>query len=126
MKRLWLAAGLLLLVAGACFFASLYQHRQIDHMLDTLDRLEATYEAGDTHQAYRLAKALAEKYTRVGKILYCYIAHNDLAESQETAAVLPALLLQGRQEEIKMEIARLREQLRYLRGIDDPLWQNIL
>lgn len=126
MKRLWLAAGLLLLVADACLFASLYQHRQIDRMLGTLDRLEATYETGDTHEAYRLAKTLATDYARVGKVLYCYVAHNDLAESQETAAVLPALILQGGREEMKMEIARLREQLQYLRGIDDPLWQNIL
>ena len=126
MKRLWIAAGLLVLAAGLCLFGSIYQHRQIDQMLVTLDRLEATYEAGDTAQAYQLAKELSDQYTRVGKVLYCYIAHNDLAESQETAAVLPALLLQSGQEEMKMEIARLREQLRYLRCIDDPLWENIL
>ena len=127
MKRLWVAVALLGVAISLCVSASLYQHRHIDRMLGTLDRLEAAYAAGDSPEAQRLARQLAEEYKAVGRVLYCFIAHSDLAESQETVTLLPALLQQGgRQEELGMEIARLREQLLHLREIDDPLWQNIL
>ena len=127
MKRLWVAVTLLGLAISLCVSASLYQHQHIDRMLGTLDRLEAACDAGDNTEAQRLAHQLTEEYEAVGRVLYCFIAHNDLAESQETVNLLPALLQQGgQQEELGMEIARLREQLLHLREIDDPLWKNIL
>jgi len=126
MKRLWVAAVLLCVAAGLCLSASLYQHRQIDRMLDTLDRLETAYNNENTAEAYRFAECLVREYRAVGRVLYCFIAHSDLAASQETVTLLPALLQHGGQEELTMEIARLREQLLHLREIDDPLWQNIL
>ena len=126
MKRLWVAVALLGLAASLCVCASLYQHRHIDRMLDTLDRLERAYAAGDMQTANQLAEQLQEDYEAAGRVLYCFIAHSDLAGSQETVALLPALLRQGRQEELEMEIARLREQLGHLQTIDDPLWQNVL
>ena len=126
MKRLWIAVALLGIAAGLCLGASLYQHRQIDRMLGTLDRLEQAYTQGDIATAQRLADQLYRDYEAVGRVLYCFIAHSSLENSQETVALLPALLRQGKQEELEMEIARLREQLRYLSTLDDPLWENIL
>lgn len=126
MKRLWIAVGLLAVAVGLCVTATLYQHRQIDRMLGTLDRLETAYTAGDSAEAHRLAEQLATDYEATGQVLYCFIAHKELADSQETVAVLPALLRQGGEEELRMEIARLREQFRYLRDVDDPTVWNIL
>lgn len=126
MKRLWIAVALLAVAVGLCTVTTLYQHRQIDQLTANLDRLESAYTAGDMAQAERLAKQVVADYTAVGKILYCFVAHSDLADSQETVAMLPALLQQGGEEELKMELARLREQLAYLRGVDDPTIGNIL
>ena len=126
MKRLWVAVTLLALAAGLCVGASLYQHHCIDQMLNTLDLLERAYSAEQKQSALALARQLVKDYQQAGRLLYCFIAHSDLAESQETIALLPALLQEGKQEEFQMELARLREQLRYLRDIDDPLPQNIL
>ena len=126
MKRLWIAVALLAVAAGLCTVTTLYQHRQIDRLTANLDRLESAYAVGDMPQAERLAKQVVADYTAVGKILYCFVAHSDLADSQETVAMLPALLQQGGEEELKMELARLREQLAYLRGVDDPTIGNIL
>lgn len=126
MKRLWIAAGLLAVAILLCVMTTLYQHRQIDRMLGILEQLEETYTDGDLDKARGLAEKLTQEYETVSRVLYCFVAHNDLAESQETIALLPALIRQGGQEELKMEIARVREQLRYLRGIDDPSLSNIL
>ena len=126
MKRLWIAVALLTIAMGLCAVTTIYQHRQIDRLTATLDRLETAYEAGDIPEASRLAKQVVADYAAVGKILYCFVAHSDLADSQETVAMLPALLQQGGEEELKMELARLREQLAYLRSVDDPTIGNML
>lgn len=126
MKRLWIAAGLLAVAILLCAVTTQYQHRQIDRMLSILERLEETYAAGDLDKARELAENLVKEYEKVSGVLYCFVAHSDLADSQETIALLPALLHQNGQEELKMEIARVRKQLQYLRGVDDPSLSNIL
>lgn len=126
MKRLWIAVGLLSLAVALCIGTNLYHHRQIDRLMNTLDGLEQAYTVGDRDRAHRLAEQLVTDYEKVGRVLYCFIAHEELADSQETVAMLSALLNQGGEEEFRMEIARLREQFAYLRSVDDFLLHNIL
>ncbi|MBQ6848740.1 MAG: DUF4363 family protein [Clostridia bacterium] len=126
MKRLWIAAVILCGVVGLCISSSLYRHRHIDRMLDTLDRLEQAYSQRDTAHAQQLAEDLARYYEKSSRVLLCYTTHSDMAESQETVALLPTLLQQGSGDELQMEMARLRAEFTYLKQIDDPLLWNIL
>ena len=126
MKRLWIAVALLLTAVGLCVTCTAYQHRQIDRLLSTLEQIETAYAVGDGQQAHQLTRQLVADYQRVGQVLYCFVPHEDLADSQETVAMLPALLNQGGEEEFRMEIARLKEQFGYLRGVDDFRLENIL
>lgn len=126
MKRLYIAVGLLTAVAMLCVFSHLYQHRQIDRMLDTIHRIEETYRLGNTDKAVEIAETFAADYQKISDRISCYIPHGELRESRETAALLPTLLREGEREELFMEMTRLRAQLLYLRQIDDPTLQNIL
>ena len=126
MKRLWIAAALLALVVGLCLTTEIYQHRRVEDTMALLDELEQAYDDGNLRQAQQTAEQLTQQYESVCRVLMCFTAHSDIAESQETAALLPTLLRQDGTEELKMEIARLREQLAYLRSVDDPLLWNIL
>ena len=126
MRRLYIATVFLTAVVAACVLTHLYQHRQMDRMLDSLDRVEALYRDGDTDGAVTLAEDFAAEYQRICDRISCYVAHNELRESHETAALLPTLLQERSEEEIYMEIARLRAQLTFVRQVDDPLLQNIL
>lgn len=126
MKRLWIAAGLLVLVIGLCILTGQYRHHRMEDMLSLLEQLEHAYAAADIPQAEALAEKLAAEYETVCRIIMCYTAHSDIAESQETVMLLPRLLRQGGEEELAMEIARLREEFTYLLTIDDPLPWNIL
>lgn len=126
MKRLYIAIALLVSVATSCVLTHLYQHRQMDRMLTTLDRIEAAYRGGDADGAVTVAEDFAAEYQRICDRISCYVAHNELRESRETAALLPTLLQERSEEEIYMEIARLRAQLTFVRQVDDPLLQNIL
>lgn len=126
MKRIYLAVALLLGVAMLCVGAHRYQHVQIDRMLDDLSRIEAAARRGDTDAAVRDARRFAAEYQRVSDWISCYVAHDELRESRETAALIPVLLEDANWEELFLEIARLRAQLNHIRAIDDPLPQNIL
>ena len=108
MKRLYIAIALLVSVATSCVLTHLYQHRQMDRMLTTLDRIEAAYRSGDADGAVTVAEDFAAEYQRICDRISCYVAHNELRESRETAALLPTLLRERSKEEIYMEIARLR------------------
>lgn len=126
MKRIWIALALLAVTLAMCFLTQMFQHRQMSRMLEALDRLEDIYNTGDRADATKIAEEFNRRYQRITGIMDCYVAHNDLAASRETAALLPVLIRQGGEEELQMELARLREQISHLQNIDDPLPENIL
>lgn len=126
MKRLYIAAVLLAVVAGMCLLTHTTHRRRIDGAMATLDRIESLYRAGDTDAALREAEAFVSAYQRISDRISLYVAHGELREARETAALLPTLLQTGSEEELMMELTRLRAQLLYLRQVDAPLWHNIL
>lgn len=125
MKRLWIAVAMLTVTLSLCVGTQIYQHRQVDRLMSTLTQLEQVYET-DRERAAVLAREFATVYRTAAKVMNCYVSHSDIAESEETAAMLPALVQKGQQHDLAMEIARLREELDYLRSVDDLLWRNIL
>lgn len=126
MRRLWLALVLLGCVVGLCAATTAFQQQQMERMLVALEAVETACQQGDLSRATSLAEELAHRYERINKVSMCFIAHSDLAESQETVRLLPALIRKGGDEEIAMEIARLRAEWQHLRSIDTPLLRNIL
>ena len=126
MKRIYIALVLLAAVAALCVVAHGYQHRQTDRMLDILADIEETYRRGDSHHAEQMAQDFAAEYRRVSDWVSCYVAHGELRESRETAALLPTLIANGDADTLYTEIARLRAQLEYIRQVDDAILRNIL
>ena len=125
MKRLYIALFLLIAVMAVCVCSHRYQHRQIDRMLSRLEQIEAAARSGDSH-AVQMAEAFAADYRKISDRISCYVPHGELRESRETAALLPSLLRQNSRDELWMELARLRSQLKYIQQLDDPNLQNIL
>lgn len=126
MKRLYIALALLAAVAAVCVGSHRYQHRQIDRMLNRLQQIETAVRNGDIPLATAYAEDFAATYRQVSDRISCYVPHGELRESRETASLLPTLVRRYNEEELWMELARLRAQLLYLRQVDDPLLQNIL
>ena len=126
MKRLYVGLALLVAVAALCVGTHRHLHAQTDRMLDVLDGIEDACRRGDTATALADARRFAAEYRRVSSHVSCYVAHNELRESQETAAFLPTLVECGDAESLYMEIARLRAQLEHIRQVDDPHLRNIL
>ena len=126
MKRIYIALALLAAVAVLCVGAHLYLHTQTDRMLTALDSIETAYCKGDVAAAHKQAQEFATEYRRISDWISCYVAHGELRESRETAALLPSLIANGDRNGLYMEMARLRAQLEYIRQVDDAILRNIL
>ena len=126
MKRIYIALALLAAVAALCVGSHLYLHAQTERMLTALNAIEDAYGKGDAEAAKRQAQDFAAAYRRVSDWVSCYVAHGELRESRETAALLPTLVANNDRNGLYMEIARLRAQLEYIRQVDDPILRNIL
>lgn len=126
MKRIYIALALLAAVAALCVGAHLYLHAQTDRMLTALEDIEEAHRIGDSDRAEQMARDFAAAYRRVSDWVSCYVAHGELRESRETAALLPTLVANGDATALYMEIARLRAQLEYIRQVDDAILRNIL
>ena len=125
MKRLYIACALLAAVIALCVTSHLYLHHQIDRLLTDLDGIEAAYHRHDVDIGER-TRTFADEYERVSHWISCYIAHGELRDGQESAALLPTLVSRGEAENVQEEIARLRAHLIRLKHVDDPILHNIL
>ena len=115
MRRLWIGLLLLLAVVGLCVVSQVYQHRQIDRLLETLDALPTPAAAED----------FRTEYTRRTRLFPCFMSHADLSGIEETVAVLPAVAAGGDEDELRQTVALCRAQLERLRTTELPIWQNV-
>ncbi len=126
MKRLFLALGLLVAVAGLCIASLAYQQRQIDRLLNMADGLEMSYRNGNLEAGVQQAKSLAQEYRRCARAFSCFMSHNELTSSLDTVVTLAASLEEDNPEEFLLELAKFRQELTYLRQIEVPRLHNIL
>lgn len=115
MRRLWIGLLLLLAVVGLCVVSQVYQHRQIDRLLETLDALPTPAAAED----------FRTEYTRRTRLFPCFMSHADLSGIEETVAVLPAVAAVGMRTSCGRPWRFAGAQLERLRTTELPIWQNV-
>ena len=124
MKRMWIAAGLLLAVAALCVGTLFFQ-------LETVERLEAELDAAanaveeGAEDAEEKVAAFAEDAKSAGDAVAFMARHADGHPLRERAALLPTLLESGDRADFETEVARCRFLLTELREVEKPLFGNI-
>lgn len=124
MKRMWIAAGLLLAVAALCVGTLVFQ-------LETVDRLEAGLDdaanavAEGAADAKEKVAAFAKDAESAGDAVAFMARHADGHPLRESAALLPTLLEAGDLADFETEVARCRFLLSELREAEKPLFGNI-
>ena len=124
MKRLWIAAGLLLAVGVLCGGTLLLQLRTVNRLSESLDAAVAAVAAGQPEAAERVA-AFAADAQSAGETVAFMARHADGCPLRESAALLPTLLRTGQKAEFFAEAARCRFFLTELRDAEKPLFGNI-
>lgn len=126
MKRLLVAAGMLLLVAGVCFFSIHTQTSNIGYLLVSLDRIQETFDKEDYAQCEELARQFVADFEKRTRYFPYFLQHTDVSRIQEIVVPLPVLLQEGDTQHFAAELARCRSQLETLYREELPLPENIL
>lgn len=126
MKRLLVAAGMLLLVTGLCLASIHIQTSNTSYLLVSLDRLQETFDKGDYAQCEELARQFVADFDKRTRYFPYFLRHSDLSRIEEIVVPLPVLLEEGDTQHFAAELARCRNQLETLYQVELPLPENIL
>ena len=125
MKRLWLAAALLVAIIGLCVVALGYLNRQIDLLTNQIDRIESAIVQGDVVAATSDTQQFLKDYEKRTRYFTWFMRHAELEESHKIVCTLMPMLTSGHTEQFRENLLRLREILELMVEAESPLPQNI-
>ena len=124
MKRLWIAIGLLLAVAGICIGSLFWQIRALTRLENTLSRAVQLVEQGKSG-ARDAVEAFSKECLSVAETMTFLSRHVDGYPLKESASLLPILLEADDRNHFYTEAARCAFYIRELRRAEKPLFGNI-
>lgn len=80
MKRLWIAAGLLVFAVGLCTTGYVSMNKGVTRLIDILDEGTKAVEREDYFQAADLATAAKSQWKKIHPLLTMFLNHHDLAD----------------------------------------------
>ncbi len=95
MKRLWIAAAIIILLAAACWISNKDVQRSCGQLLDTLSAAQQAVEADDIPLALEKTQLLLEQWDHWLPIGTMYIHHEDLEPIQRLFLSMDEYLKNG-------------------------------
>ena len=125
-KRMLIALGMLLLTAALCVGSIIIMSRNTDYLLQSLDRMQESFDQGDMEACKQEARQFAKDFEEKTKMFPFFLRHADISLIEEIAIPLPVLIEQGDTQHFAAELVRCRSQLSKLSEMELPLAGNIL
>lgn len=91
MKRLWVSAGILVILLITCTFGLIQTKKISKEMIQTLTSAKMATNEGDSDTALKLSQKAIEDWKHSHKILCTFMQHDKLESIDETLAGLPML-----------------------------------
>ena len=126
MKRLIVAAVLLVAVLAACVVTNNAVNRNTAYLIGLLDRIEETYTTGDQKECAALTEQFVTEFHEKTRWFPFFMRHADISKIEETAATLPSILEYEGNDHFVSELLRCRNQLETLAQLEQPTPENIL
>ena len=120
-KRMLIALGMLLLTAALCVGSIIIMSRNTDYLLQSLDRMQESFDQGDMEACKQEARQFAKDFEEKTKMFPFFLRHADISRIEEIAIPLPVLT-----QHFAAELVRCRSQLSKLSEMELPLAGNIL
>ncbi len=125
MKRLWLAAAILVAITGLCTVTLVYLNRQTDRLTEQIDHIETAIVQGDVATAISATQQFLEDYEKHTRYFTWFMRHAELEESHKVACTLLPILTSGHTQEFRENLLKLRKILELMTEAEEPLPQNI-
>lgn len=126
MKRLIVAAALLIAVLAACIVTNNAVNRNTAYLIGLLDRIEEAYTAGSREDCAALTDQFVTEFHEKTRWFPFFMRHADISKIEETAATLPSTLRYEGDDHFASELIRCRNQLEKLAELEQPTPENIL
>ena len=126
MKRLWIAAGLLVLLLAAALVNAWNIDRLTGGLLDTLEQAEALADAADWTQAADLTRQARDRWQRSAGYLCAVLPHEDTDQIASGFETVLELLARQDSGEYASASAALMARLGLLAEMEQPTLKNIL
>ena len=126
MKRLWIAAAILLLLLAACLGSARYAARFTGALTSRLEQAQALAGEGDWEEASRLSREAFQLWQDHEFYLHVLMRHSDTDGILRAFRALEQYLALEETDQYTAANAELIAQLELLSEMEQPSWENIL
>jgi hypothetical protein len=126
MKRMLIAAAVLLLVVALCTVSIRMQTDSVGYLQTSLEEIQESYDRGDLAACQELTDRFVADFEEKTRFFPFFLRHSDLSRVEEIAVPLPVLLREGDTQHFAAELVRCKNQLQRLYEVELPSLENIL
>lgn len=126
MKRLIIAAVILICVASASIMTLHFQLKNTEYLLDELEEIQQAYDQDNRELCLTLATEYVETFQNRIRYFPFFMRHADIADIRESVAPLPVMLREGDDGHFAAQLEICRIQLETLYESEVPTLENIL
>lgn len=126
MKRIIIAAVILIFVSAASVFILGFYTKRIDRMVKIADDLQTALDSGDLDKCLTQSHELIDEFKSSSRFFPLFMRHSDIARIEETLVALPVLIETGSTQHFAAELARCKNMLENLAELENPTLENIL
>lgn len=125
MKRLFVAAAILLSVIILCIFTLNLQSKNINFLINIIDEMQQSYDQKDLGKCIEVSHHFKEEFDAKTRFFPFFMRHSDVSKIEDTAVTLPTMLEANDTDHFIVELTKCRSQLEELAKLETPTLENI-
>lgn len=125
MKRLYVAAAILLSVVILCLFTLNLQSKNIHELITIIDEIQQDFNQQDIGKCIEVSYQFKEEFDERTRFFPFFMRHSDVTKIEETVVTLPTMLEADDTEHFIVELTKCRNQLEKLSELETPTLENI-
>lgn len=125
MKRLFVAAAILLSVVVLCIFTLNLQSKNIHYLITIIDEMQQDFDQKELGKCIEVSYRFEEEFDQRTRFFPFFMRHSDVTKIEETVVTLPTILEEDDSEHFIVELTKCRYQLEKLSELETPTLENI-
>ena len=125
-KRLWIAAVILIIVPTLIFITHIYLHNATDSMNKIISSAQSAADAGDKKEAANQIAAFEKSWDSDKRIIGCFVRHSELDTVNQSTAKLMPYLEDENITDFTAECDNLKMQLHHIMETEKFSFDNLL
>lgn len=125
MKRLFVAAAILLSVVVLCLFTLNLQSKNIRYLITIIDEMQQEFDQKELGKCIEVSYRFEEEFDQRTRFFPFFMRHSDVTKIEETVVTLPTMLEENDTDQFIEDLTKCRNQLEKLSELETPTLENI-